>query len=402
MTGSFLKLGSARKTAGLLTTLWLACLLSAHADTITTEASHVAILDAETGVLLFEKNGLDPMVPASMSKLMTAYVVFQRIKEGRLALTDTFTVSEDAWRRGGWTSGGSTMSLKPNEQPTVQDLLRGMIIHSGNDACIVLAEGISGSEAAFADEMTRVAQSLGLKTAKFKNATGLFDPEHKMSAADLAELSRRIIVDFPEHYGLYSEQTFTWDGITQPNRNPLLGKIAGVDGLKTGHLSQSGYGLAASGVRDGVRRIVVFNGMPTESARAREAERLMRLAFSEFEVANLYKTEAIAGRLPVFLGKADDVAVGVEKPIVVGLQKGSGERLQARAQLAAPLKAPVTVGQVIGTLEVVDGSRVVASAPLVAKEAVPMLGLMGRAIRGLQLTLGADSSDSAESAEPSR
>jgi D-alanyl-D-alanine carboxypeptidase (penicillin-binding protein 5/6) len=280
------------------------------------------------------------------------------------------------------------MSLKIGETPTVDDLLHGMIVHSGNDACIVLAEGISGSERAFADEMTRVArEELGFTTAQFRNATGLFDPDHKMTAAELAELSRRIIVDFPQFYAYYAETSFTWGGITQPNRNPLLGRMAGADGLKTGHLSQSGYGLAASAVRDGVRRIVVFNGMPSEQARAREAERLMRLAFDEFEVLSLYAQTPVAGRAPVVLGAAADVAVGPAEPVRLGVVRGRGGNLTARAELSGPIRAPVSAGQVLGELVVLDGAVEVTRVAMVAHEDVPKLGFLGKVWRGFSRTV---------------
>ncbi|MEO1407744.1 MAG: D-alanyl-D-alanine carboxypeptidase family protein, partial [Pseudomonadota bacterium] len=210
---------------------------------IQTDATHAAIIDHDTGTVLFEKNGHEPMIPASMTKMMTAQVVFDRLARGEISLSDRLVTSERAWREGGWASGGSTMGLQIGDDPTVEELLRGVIVLSGNDACIVLAEGLSGSEDAFAAEMTALAQSLGLSSATFKNSTGLDAEGHRISAVDLAKLAQMQIAQFPDYYAFYNERSYEWRNISQPNRNPLLGRVDGVDGLKTGHLSVSGYGL---------------------------------------------------------------------------------------------------------------------------------------------------------------
>ena len=217
---------------------------SALADSLNTKAEYAYIMDAGTGLTLYSKRGEEPMVPASMTKIMTAHMVFDLLRQGRLSLDDEFVVSEKAWREGGTTSGGSTMFLEVGSKVRVEDLLRGVIIQSGNDACIVLAEGISGSEDAFAASMTQRAHELGLTSAHFKNSTGLYDPEHVISAADLAKLAYLTINEFPEFYKLYAETEFTWNAIRQPNRIPLLGEVEGADGLKTGHLEISGFGLS--------------------------------------------------------------------------------------------------------------------------------------------------------------
>jgi serine-type D-Ala-D-Ala carboxypeptidase (penicillin-binding protein 5/6) len=237
------------------------------ADPLNTNAQYAYILDGDTGLALYSKNGDQPMIPASMSKLMLYYLVFERLKDGRLKLEDEFTVSEHAWRTGGAGTDGSTMFLQLNSKVSIENLLRGAIIQSGNDACITLAEGLGGTEEAFAREMTAKAQELGLTHSTFANVTGLDDPGQRMSASDIARLGYRIIKDFPQYYPMFSESSFTWNGITQPNRNPLLKELPGADGIKTGHLSVSGFGLVGSAVRDGQRRIIVLQGLPSESER---------------------------------------------------------------------------------------------------------------------------------------
>ena len=226
----------------------------ASAQILNTEAEYAVIMDHETGEILWSKDGEVPMVPASMTKMMTAYFVFDLIDQGEITLDTQMEVSEDAWRRGGFPSGTSTMGLRPKERPTVRELLQGMIVMSGNDACIVLAEGISGSEAAFSRQMTERARELGLTSVNFVNATGLEGEGHLVSSDDLARLAKLIIDDYPEFYDWYSQAEYTWGEYTQANRNPLLGTMQGADGLKTGHLDVSGYGLTASAVRYGKRR----------------------------------------------------------------------------------------------------------------------------------------------------
>ena len=224
--------------------------LSASAQMIDTPAEFAVIMDHETGQILYSKRGDELMTPASMTKMMTAFVVFELIERGEISLTDKFTVSEDAWRRGGFPSGTSTMGLKPKDTPTVEELLHGVITMSGNDACIVLAEGISGSEPAFSARMTEIAHELGLSSVNFVNATGLEGEGHVVSAVDLAKLAKMTIDKYPQYYAWYSLPSYTWRDYTQANRNPLL-EVAGADGLKTGHLESSGYSLTASAVSRG-------------------------------------------------------------------------------------------------------------------------------------------------------
>ncbi|MEM9738428.1 MAG: D-alanyl-D-alanine carboxypeptidase family protein [Pseudomonadota bacterium] len=371
----------------LLIGLFLLCLGSikapAHAQGFESEASHAVIMDHASGVVLWEKNGSDAMIPASMTKMMTAYLVFERIETGEIATTDQFTVSENAWRKGGWSSGGSTMGLAIGDQPTVEELLRGVIILSGNDACIVLAEGISGTEEAFAREMTALAQRMGLDSASFKNATGLDDEGHHISARDLAILAQKSIEVFPEFYALYAEETYEWRGISQANRNPLLGRMDGVDGLKTGHLSVSGYGLTASAVRDDQRRIIVLNGMESEADRAREAERLMRLAFTAFETRYLKPADLSLPTVPVWLGTSQTLSIELAEPVLIGGAKRDFAEGKVEIVYDGPLEAPISAGDPVGNLIISLPNRDPISTPLIASEDIPKNDFVGRVLDGL-------------------
>ncbi len=370
-----------------------ALVLSAKAQIIETDADFAVIMDHETGEVLWAKNGDTPMIPASMTKIMTAHVVFERIQNGEINLTDRFTVSENAWRKGGWATGGSTMGLKIGESPTVEELLRGVIVLSGNDACIVLAEGISGSEEAFAREMTETAQRMGLASANFKNASGLEAEGHVISPADLARLAQSEIAKYPQYYAYYSETEMTWNGIRQTNRNPLLGSMDGADGLKTGHLSVSGYGLTASAVRDGKRRILVINGLESSNARALEAERLMRLAFTAFDTRSIQGGEARLAELDVWMGEARTVGVKLEDSISVTAHKRAFSRGKSEIVHERLLEAPITKGDQIATLVVTIEGKDPIELPLLATEDVQRLGFLGKAIEGLSRKLeGSDAS----------
>ena len=355
----------------------------AMAQILDTPAEYAVIMDFETGEILYSKNGEEPMIPASMTKMMTAHVVFDRLERGEITLDDTFTVSENAWRKGGWATGGSTMGLKVGEQVSVEDLLRGVIVLSGNDACIVLAEGLSGSEEAFAREMTELAQSMGLTSASFKNASGLDAEGHRISAADLARMAQLEISKFPAYYSYYAEPEMTWNGITQQNRNPLLGRMQGADGLKTGHLSVSGYGLTASAVRDGERRIIVINGLDTQADRAREAERLMRFAFTAFESRTVTNPDKRLADLDVWMGTQRTVGVKMAEPLSVIAHKRAFAQGQSEIVYQGPLEAPITAGDEVATLRVTLDGREPIDVPLVALESVERLDFMGRAIEGL-------------------
>lgn len=361
--------------------------LVATAQIIDTDAEYAVIMDHETGEILWSKNGDTPMIPASMTKMMTALYVFELIEQGEITLQDQMTVSEDAWRRGGFPSRTSTMGLAPKERPTVEELLHGVIIMSGNDACIVLGEGIAGSEAAFARQMTARAHELGLSSVNFVNATGLEGEGHVASAADLARIAQMTIDRFPQYYGWYDDPAYTWGNYTQPNRNPLLGTMDGADGLKTGHLDASGYGLTASAVRDGVRRIVVLNGMPSMQARAQEAERLMRTAFSAFETRTIAADDTRLAELDVWMGERRQVGVRIGESIDVTAHKRAFVRGKSEIVYDRLIEAPIAVGDQLATLVVTIEGKDPIELPLVATEDVARLGFIGKAIEGLSRML---------------
>ena len=367
---------------------------SGHAfDTI---ADHAIILDYDSDVVLYSKDATEPMVPASMTKIMTVYMIFESLNDGRLKETDTFTVSERAWREGGWASGGSTMGLAIGQEVSIRDLIRGIIVQSGNDACIVAAEGISGTEEAFAEEMTTRAQELGLKTASFKNSTGLFADGHEISALDLAHLAKLTIENFPDYYGVYAEEDFTWNDITQPNRNPLIYRYDGADGLKTGHLSQSGYGLVGSAITDGERRIIVVNGLENERVRAEESERMMRAAFREFSVTTPYSAGETVGEVPVWLGKSRTVSTIVNSDMKLAYPSSDRNRLKAEIVMDGPLPAPVSEGDQIGYLVISGPDGELKRQPVFAQQSVAKMGLLDRAFEGLANMVDPSSSNSGE------
>ncbi|WP_249120325.1 D-alanyl-D-alanine carboxypeptidase family protein [Plastoroseomonas hellenica] len=339
-------------------------------DTIARQA---ILVDADTGAVLLEKNADERMPPSSMSKLMTAYVVFDQLKQGRLQLTQEMPVSERAWRMG-----GSKMFVQLGSMIPVEALIRGMIVQSGNDACVVLAEGIAGSEQQFAELLNTTARRIGLNNSTFRNSTGWPDPEHRMTARDLSILARRIITDFPEYYRYYNERSFTWNGISQDNRNPLLARVAGADGLKTGHTEEAGYGLTGS-VRRGDRRLVlVFNGVPSMRARSEESERLMEWAFREFENVVLFRASETIEEVPVWLGDRASVPLVGGRDVVLSLPRVWRNRLQVKLRYEAPLPAPVARGQEIGHMEVGGQGVPAMTVPLIAGADVARLGLLPR------------------------
>jgi serine-type D-Ala-D-Ala carboxypeptidase (penicillin-binding protein 5/6) len=356
--------------------------MSASAQMIDTPAEFAVIMDHETGQILYSKRGDELMIPASMTKMMTAFVVFELIERGEISLTDKFTVSEDAWRRGGFPSGTSTMGLKPRDTPTVEELLHGVITMSGNDACIVLAEGISGSEAAFSARMTQIAHDLGLSTVNFVNSTGLEGEGHVVSAVDLAKLAKMTIDKYPQYYSWYSLPSYTWREYTQANRNPLL-EVAGADGLKTGHLEASGYGLTASAVRDGVRRTIVINGLPTMAARAQEAERLMRVAIQSFELKTIGPETVILPDVPVWLGAQTSVPVSLAEPVKIVGHKAAFSKAKAELVLDGTVRAPVKKGDVVATFVVTLDGQEPVTAPVIAEADIRKLGFVGQAIAGI-------------------
>jgi serine-type D-Ala-D-Ala carboxypeptidase (penicillin-binding protein 5/6) len=358
----------------------------AQTSGFTTPAAHLAIMDGETGLLLHCQNCNEPMPPASMSKLMTVLLVAERLQDGRLTLDRRLHVSENAWRQGAM-SDGSHMFLELNSDVTVRDLLSGAIIVSANDACVALAEGISGSEEAFVAEMNSRAQALGLRTARFRNSTGLPDPDHVISAADLARLARHLIVTYPDLYRIYAQRSFTYNNHTQENRNPLLGAFAGADGVKTGHTNDSGYGMVGSAVLDGHRRIIVFNGMSSMAARREEAVRLMRAAFHDFSATRVVAAGEQVGEAEVWLGSRRTAALVAQHDIVVGGARSVQAGLTAHIVYNGPLRAPIRQGDEVAQLVIEGPGFETQRYPLVAGARVGQANLFARAWTGLRLTL---------------
>jgi serine-type D-Ala-D-Ala carboxypeptidase (penicillin-binding protein 5/6) len=372
--------------------LIISCLLAfmplAQAQDFQTSASHAVILDYETREILFDQNGSEQMPPASMSKLMTLLMAFEAIDRGVLSLDDELPVSEYAWRTGGAASGSSTMFLEINSRVSVENLLRGIIIQSGNDACIVIAEALSGSESAFAADMTTRARELGLTSASFANSTGWPHPDQRISAADLARLAAILIRDHSELYEIFAEREFTYNGIRQFNRNPLLAVMSDVDGLKTGHTEESGYGLVASGERNGVRRIIAYNGMESERARANEGERLMRAALTDFTVVQLADAGQIVGEAEIHLGQAEIVPLRLIENAQIGMQVRARDALRAVVVYDGPVSAPISEGDIIARLEVSAPGVETRFFDLEAAESVARKGLVGRALAGLGSLIG--------------
>ena len=368
---------------GLILAVLILLPVFSRAQIIETDAEFAVIMDHETGEILWSKNGDTPMIPASMTKMMTAYFTFDLIEQGEITLDTQMTVSDDAWRRGGFPSGTSTMGLSPRERPTVRELLQGMIVMSGNDACIVLAQGVAGSEEAFARQMTERAHELGLSTVNFVNTTGLEGEGHVVSAADLARLAKMIIDDYPQYYQWYSQESYTWGQYTQANRNPLLGTMDGADGLKTGHLDEAGYGLTASAIRDGKRRTIVINGLPSKQARAQEAERMMRMAFSAFDTREILADGERLAELDVWMGEARKVGVRLGAPVSVTAHRRAFAKGKSEIVHDQLIEAPIAAGDQIATLIVTIEGKDPIELPLLATESVGRLGFIGRAVEGL-------------------
>lgn len=333
-------------------------------------AKSYVLMDGASGNVLVENNGDERLPPASLTKLMTAYIATLEIRNGKIGEQDMVTISEHAWRTGGAASGGSTMFLPVNSQATVDDLLHGIIIQSGNDASIAIAEHIAGSEDAFADMMNATAERLGMKNSHFMNSTGLPHPEHYSSAHDMAILARAIINEDADHYAIYSQKEFLWNNIKQPNRNLLLWRDRTVDGLKTGHTNEAGFCLVASAVRDGARMITSVFGTDSESSRAAETQKLLTYGFRFFETRTFYQKGAELAQAPVWKGQASQVKAGLAQDLTLTLPKGQLEKLQASMTLNPQIIAPIAQGDVIGKVEVKMGDQVVHSADLVALEAV--------------------------------
>jgi D-alanyl-D-alanine carboxypeptidase (penicillin-binding protein 5/6) len=333
-------------------------------------ASHAILIDAENGAVLFERDPDQLIFPASLGKLMTVEYVFHEIKEGRINLTDEFEVSENAWRKGGAMSHGSTMYAAIHSKIAVNDLVHGMIVQSGNDACIVLAEGIAGTESEFADKLTKRAREIGLSKSVFTNSNGLPDPNEKVTTRELGILARHIIRNYPEMYSIFGEREFTWNKIRQQNRNPLLGMGIGADGLKTGFTSDAGYGLVGSAIQNGQRLVVVVNGLKSDKERADEAKKLLEWGFRSFEQRILFAEGQIIGSAKVYGGTSGHVPLVATGLARVMLPKSGAEKLVARIVYTGPVPAPVVEGQPIGALKVWRNDVVILEMPLKAAENV--------------------------------
>jgi D-alanyl-D-alanine carboxypeptidase (penicillin-binding protein 5/6) len=341
-------------------------------DTVAREG---CIIDYNTGATLLDKQADTPMVPSSLTKLMTAYLVFQALAAGKLTLAQQLPVSEKAWRMG-----GSKMFVPYPGSVAVEDLIRGMITQSGNDACIVLAEGLSGSEDQFVNRMNETATKLGLKNASFRNCTGWPDPDHHMSARDIAELARRLIADYPQYYHYFGEKDYSYNGIHQGNRNTLVAKgIA--DGLKTGHTEEGGFGECTSAERSGRRVIVVLNGMHSMKERAHETERLLEWAFVSFENVQFLTQGQTFDTVPVWMGSAPSVTLIGGKTALVTLPRGWKTKAKVEITYNTPVRAPVRQGDQLGHMTIGGDGIPAMDLPLVAAASVPRIGLTERAMR---------------------
>lgn len=360
--------------------LVLSALAPARAQTITTSAPFAILVDADSGSVLFEKNADDLMSPASMVKVMTAELAFKAIAEGSLSPEDTMVISENAWRRGGAPSGGSSMFAQLNSRVRVIDLLRGIIIQSGNDAAIALAEGMRGTDEVFAAEMTARARQLGMTRTVFKNSWGGFHPEQKTTARDLATLSVHVIRTYPELYKIYGETEFTWNRIRQLNRNPLLTMNIGADGLKTGNIDDSGFGLIGSAVEGGTRLVVVVNGLKTGRDRAEEARKLLTWGLRAFDRRAVFDKGETIGSASVYGGSSRSVNLVADTPVRVMVPRGSNERLNARIVWQGPIVAPVKQGDQIARLKVYRGKILALDIPLRAAQDVDVGAIHQRAL----------------------
>jgi len=368
-------------------TLTTFVLSAAFAEAIDTKAREAILIDPSTGTVILNKNADEQMPPASMSKLMTAYLLFESIKDGRVSLDDKFRVSENAWRKGGAASGSSTMFLPPKSEVRVEDLIRGIIVQSGNDACIVVAESLAGSEEAFARRMTDKAQELGMTGSNFMNSTGWPHPEHRTTARDLATLSERIIQDFPELFSYYSEREFTYNGIRQSNRNPLIYGYAGADGMKTGHTSEAGYGLTGTAKQGDRRLIVVVNGLKSSKDRASESARILDWGFREFDNYALFKAGDTVEIAPVWLGTKPTVELKIDRDVHLTMSRKSRRAMKVTVRYQSPIAAPITAGQSVGTLTIEAPGFETIETPLLAASDSQQLGMIGRLGAALEFLL---------------
>ena len=333
-------------------------------------APHAILIDAENGGVLYQRDPDKLIFPASLAKLMTAEYVFHQLKEGKIKPTDEYTVSEYAWRTGGAPSHSSTMYAAIHSKVPVADLLRGMIVQSGNDACIVLAEGLAGSESAFAEKLTERAREIGLEKSVFANSNGLPNPDTHVTTRELAMLAQHIILEYPDLYTIFGEREYTWNKIRQFNRNPLLTMSIGADGLKTGFTQEAGYGLVGSAVQNGLRLIVVVNGAKNAKERGDDAKKLLEWGFRSFEQRVLFAAGTTVGSAKVYGGANSKVGLIADRQVRVMMPKAGSDRLIARIVYTGPVPAPVKKGQEIGAIKVWRGDSLILTQPLQATDDV--------------------------------
>jgi D-alanyl-D-alanine carboxypeptidase (penicillin-binding protein 5/6) len=343
-------------------------------------APHAILIDAENGGVLYERDPDKLIFPASLAKLMTAEYVFHELKFGHIKLPDEYTVSENAWRRGGAPSHSSTMFAAIHSKISVDDLLHGMIIQSANDACIVFAEALAGNEADFGVKLTQRAREIGLAKSVFTNSNGLPDPNERVTTRELAMLARHIIIEYPELYKIFGQPEFTWNKIRQQNRNPLLGSVTGADGLKTGYTKEAGYGLVGSAVQNGLRLIVVVNGAKDAKARADEGKKLLEWGFRSFEQRHLFAEGQTIGYAKIYGGATGYVPLQAAGPVKIMVPNSGGEKVIGRIAYRGPVPAPVKQGQPIGLLKVWRDDKLVLQMPLKAAANVAKGNLSQRAL----------------------
>lgn len=375
------------KSYRLFISVIIAAFAAASAQAVETKAKNVVLMDYDTGQYLFAQNAFIPVAPASMSKLMTVYLIFDKLRDGSLSLEDVFTVSERAWKEGGAASGGSTMFLPVGAKVTVENLIKGIIIQSGNDACITAAENIAGSEDEFAVLMNKKAAELGLKNSHFANSTGLPHPDHKMSAEDLALLARAIIHDFPEYYKVFSQKSFTYNNIMQGNRNPLLYSMPDADGLKTGHTEEAGFCLTAS-VKRGDRRLIgVMTGMKSNKERSEETEKIMSWGFREFDNYKVFKQYQRIVSVPVYMGEQKNIDLVPDRDVIMTIARSKAKDTKLTAVYDSPVKAPIQQGDKLGEVKIEIPGEKAVTVPLYADHSVRKRGFWGRIMANIQYLL---------------
>lgn len=364
--------------------LWLVLLsLPASAQLYQSRAQQAILVDMETGSILFQQDAERAAPPASLTKIMTAAIVFDALKRGEITLETEFEVSEHAWRTGGAPARGSTMFAALGSSISVADLLRGLIIQSGNDSAIILAEGLSGSEDEFAKRMNRFGKTLGLKDSNFANPSGLPHPDQRVSPRDFVRIARYIIEEHPEYYPIFAERDFLWNGIRQSNRNSLLSAPIGADGLKTGFSQEAGYGLIGSAVQDGRRLIAVLMGLKKESDRVLDGRRLLEWGFTAFNAVEVFPAGMEVGRVRVYGGRSGRVGVRTNEAVVALMPKQSRDALDGRIVYTGPISVPIQEGDEIAELQVYSGNRLVVVSPLYATETMETAGVLRRAIGGV-------------------